>query len=200
MQMQSEAATDSGSQRPHVCPWWLGYFLVSPLRRLVENPEKLLGPHVQPGMQVLEVGCGMGFFTLPLARLAGPQGRIVCVDLQPRMLSALARRARRAGLTDRIEMRQCDAESLGLADRAGTFDLAVLIYVLHEIPDKAGALRDVRAALKPEGRVLFIEPTGHVKPAAFEAELEMATAAGLAVERRLTQRRQFGAVLRVATR
>ena len=198
--MESGAVAETEQQRARVCPWWLGYFLVSPLRRLVENPEKTLGPHVQSGMQVLEVGCGMGFFTLPLARLTGPQGRVLCVDLQPRMLAALARRAQRAGLTDRIELRQCGARSLGLADRAGAFDLAVLIYVLHEIPDKAGALRDVRAALKPEGRVLFIEPKGHVKPAAFEAELELAAAAGLVLERRLSQRRQYGAVLRAPAR
>ena len=63
------------SQR--VCPWWLGYLLASPLRRLMQDPVKVLAPYVREGMIVLEPGPGMGFFTLELARLVGPSGRIV---------------------------------------------------------------------------------------------------------------------------
>ena len=179
----------------HVCPWWLGYALVSPLRRLVENPERTLGPHVQPGMRALEVGCGMGFFTLPLARLVGERGRVISLDVQPRMLAALARRARRAGLEERIETRLCGAESLGLAGDDGTIDLAVLIHVLHEMPDAATALGEVRAALAPAGRVLLIEPPGHVSRADFERQIQ-AAGVGLAVERRLDRR--LAVVLRLA--
>ena len=62
-----------------VCPWWLGYVLASPLRRLFLDPVKLLSPYVQAGMTVLEPGPGMGFFTLELARLVGPAGRVVAV-------------------------------------------------------------------------------------------------------------------------
>jgi SAM-dependent methyltransferase len=179
-------STNGGSHR--VCPWWLGYALVAPLRRLAEHPERTLGPHVRPGMKVLEPGCGMGFFTLPLARLVGESGRVVSLDIQPRMLAALARRARRAGLERRIEMRLCAAESLGLAGDAGTIDLAVLIHVLHELPDAASALAEIRGALAPAGRVLLIEPPGHVSRADFERQIQVASAVGLAVEQRLDRR------------
>ncbi len=64
----------------HVCPWWLGYWLASPLRRLTVNPDAVVSPFVRPGMLVLEPGPGMGFFTLPLARLVGPKGRVVALD------------------------------------------------------------------------------------------------------------------------
>jgi ubiquinone/menaquinone biosynthesis C-methylase UbiE len=59
----------------HVCPWWIGYLLASPLRRLVQKPEVILRPFLSNGMRVLEVGPGMGFFTLPMARMVGSAGR-----------------------------------------------------------------------------------------------------------------------------
>ena len=64
---------------------------------------------------VVDVGCAMGYFTLPLAGLVGPTGRVIAVDLQARMLRALDRRARRAGLSEPIETRRCGADSLELA-------------------------------------------------------------------------------------
>jgi len=197
-------AIAGGSQRAdtkhhHVCPWWLGYFLVSPLRRLIERPERLLAPYVRPGMAVLEIGCGMGFFTLPVARMVGDAGRVLCVDVQPRMLAALGRRARRAGLSQRIQTRHCAAESLGLAEHAGGFDLALLIHVLHELPNAATALAEVRAALKPQGQLVLIEPPGHVSLSDFESQLEAARGAGLAIASRWPQTRHHAALLRCAT-
>jgi SAM-dependent methyltransferase len=165
----------------HVCPWWVGYLLLSPLRRLVENPERLVGDLVQEGMTVLEPGCGMGFLTLPLARMVGPGGRVVVVDIQAKMLRALERRARRAGLLERIERRLSDGDGLGLGDLAGTMDSAVALHVVHEVPDPARFFREVHAALKPGGRLLFREPKGHVKADDFEASLAAARAAGFEV-------------------
>jgi SAM-dependent methyltransferase len=181
--------------RHHVCPWWLGYGLLLPVRRLLENPERILAPHVRPGDRVLEVGCGMGYFTLPLARMVGEKGRVVCLDIQPRMLAALERRARGAGLQQRIETRLCAPEAMGLAEQADTFDLAVLIHVLHELPDARAALVAIRTALAPGGRVLLIEPPGHVSAADFERQIETASAVGLAEESRLS-RRSHGVLLR----
>jgi predicted methyltransferase len=58
-----------------VCPWWIGYLLLSPLRRLGQDPAKILAPYVREGMTVFEPGAGMGYFTLELARRVGPSGR-----------------------------------------------------------------------------------------------------------------------------
>ena len=121
---------------PHrVCPWWLGYLLASPLRRLIQNPAKVLGPYVREGMTVLEPGPGMGFFTLELARLVGPTGRVLAVDIQPRMLASLRRRAARAGLADRVDIRVVPSDTLGLADMAGSVDFTSAIAVVHELPN-----------------------------------------------------------------
>lgn len=75
-----------------VCPFWMGYLLLCPFRRIGQNPGKILAPYVTNGATVLEVGPGMGFFTLPVAKMAGPNGKVVCVDLQEEMLAMLASR------------------------------------------------------------------------------------------------------------
>lgn len=161
-----------------VCPWWLGPLLANPLRRLVQDPARILGPLLREGMTVLEPGPGMGFFTLEVARRVGPRGRVVAVDLQPEMLAGLRRRAARAGLEDRIETRSARRESLGVADLAGQVDLALALLVVHELPDPGRFFAELRAVLAPTGKVLVVEPRGHVAPASFEASLAAAARAG----------------------
>src|SRR5512133_1237774 len=119
-----------------VCPWWIGYFLVSPIRKLVQDPAGILVPFVREGMTVLEPGPGMGFFTLEAARRVGERGRVVAVDLQPRMLAGLRRRAARAGLDTRIETREARADSLGVQDLAGKVDVCLALLMVHELPDQ----------------------------------------------------------------
>ncbi len=184
----------------HVCPWWLGPILVSPLRRIFESPERILAPHVSPGMTVLEPGCGMGYFTLPMARLVGAGGRVICVDLQPRMIDGLRRRAGRAGLLDRLETSVCTPGDLGLARWNGRVDLAVAIHTVHEVGDKGAFLRQVAAALRPGGSLLLLEPRGHVGREAFEATLATARGAGLVERDRPAVRRKLAAVLVKADR
>jgi ubiquinone/menaquinone biosynthesis C-methylase UbiE len=179
----------------HVCPVWLGYVLVSPLRRLWQRPDQILAPFVGDGLLVLEPGCGMGFFTLDLARMVGPNGRVVAVDLQERMLAGLRRRARRAGLLDRIETRLAGSDCLGVADLAGRVDVAFALHVVHEVPDVAGFFAEMAVALKPEGSLLFVEPRGHVSKDAFAASLAMAEKAGLRVVDRPHIRRDPAALL-----
>jgi len=125
----------------HVCPWWLGYLLACPLRRWVADPAKILAPYVREGMTVLEPGPGMGFFTLPLARMVGATGRVVAVDIQPRALDALRRRARKAGLLERVEIRLSQSDSLGLGDLANQVDFALAFAVVHEMPSAAPSAR-----------------------------------------------------------
>ena len=63
-----------------VCPVWVGYFLTSPIRKLFQNPQKILSPYVENGMKVLDIGCG--FFSLPLAQMVGSKGKAISVDVQ----------------------------------------------------------------------------------------------------------------------
>jgi SAM-dependent methyltransferase len=192
---EAPRALAAKGRAPHVCPWWLGYFLVSPLRRLIEPPEQLLVAHVRPGMRVLDLGSGMGYFSLPAARLAGPEGGVLCLDVQRRMLSALERRARRAGLGDRIETRLVSNGDLGLGHSPATIDVGLALYVLHEIPDLGSTFRQLSKALKPGASLVVVEPRGHVKEASFLAELGQAEQAGYAIERLPRTRRTLAALL-----
>jgi ubiquinone/menaquinone biosynthesis C-methylase UbiE len=164
----------------HVCPPIIGYWLLNPLRKLLENPKKMLGPFVQEGMTVLEPGPAMGFFTLPLARMVGPKGKVVVVEVQQKMLDVLQKRARKKDLLDRIDSRLVKNGDMGLSDLAGQVDFAAAIHVVHEVPDASAFLKDIFATLKPGGRLLIIEPKGHVKPEAFAETLDIAKRAGFA--------------------
>lgn len=165
-----------------VCPLWVGYFLLNPLRKLFENPNKILGPLVRPGMTVLEPGCAMGFFTLPLAHMVGPHGQVVAVDLQPKMLSVLRRRAEKAGLLDRIDLRLVESGTLGLKDLVGKVDLVAALHVVHEVPAQTAFFSEVRETLKLEGKLLIVEPRGHVSRMQFEETVVAAEKAGFRVE------------------
>lgn len=164
-----------------VCPVWMGYLLASPIRRLFENPKKMVGSHVEEGMNVLDVGCAMGFFSLPMAGMVGNTGRVVCVDLQERMLEGLKKRAGKEGLSDRIEACRCSEDGLGLDEWSGRIDFALMIAVMHEIPDQLRLLTEVKGLLKPDGRVLIAEPKGHVTAEDFEETLGVVEKAGFAV-------------------
>ena len=162
-----------------VCPWWLGYFLASPIRKLRQHPEQILNPYIKPGLTALDIGCGMGYFTIPMAELTGETGKVVAVDLQPKMISSLIRRAQKAGVDNRIETRICPNDSLGLDDLSGKVDFALTFAVLHEFLSIPQALAQVAKALKPGGMLYIAEPMGHVDKPAFDKTIAAAKACGL---------------------
>jgi ubiquinone/menaquinone biosynthesis C-methylase UbiE len=163
-----------------VFPWWAGYLLLFPARRLLQDPRKILGPYVSEGMTVLEPGPAMGFFTLELARLVGPAGRVIAVDIQPRMLKTLVRRARRARLADRIEIRLATAERLHLEGLEGKVDFCFACAMVHEVDDQDGFFREIFQSLKVGGRLLVTEPVGHVPRSDFEATVAIIEKTGFA--------------------
>lgn len=178
-----------------VCPWWLGYFLASPLRRFLENPVTVLKPYVCEGMTVLEPGPGMGFFTLELARLVGPSGRIIAVDVQEKMLNGLKRRARRANLLDRIDARLVPANSMQIDDLAGKVDFTLAYAMVHEMPAPGPFFAEVASASRSGARMLVVEPSGHVSPRDFDEEITRAKAAGFKLLERPKFSRRHAAVL-----
>lgn len=174
-QENSNTATET---KPHCCPWWMQYLLISPIRQLLEPVKKLVSPYVTSGMTVVDPGCGFGYVSLALAQMVGSSGQVVSVDVQPQAIDRLKRRAQKAKLTDRIDARVCDSHHLKLEDYEGRVDLLTVIHTLHEFEDLPVFLEQAKLLLKPTGRMLIVEPPGHVKPEQFEAELQSCLAAG----------------------
>jgi SAM-dependent methyltransferase len=158
-----------------VCPWWLCYSFDNPLRRLIHDPERILNPHVTTGMTAVDIGCGMGYFTLGMANLVGPGGKVIAVDLQEKMLATLGRRAHKAGLADRIVPHRCRPDLLGVEEPA---DFVLAFWMAHEVRDKPRFFAQISAFLKPGGRLLLVEPKFHVTRRGFGRTVEVCRAAG----------------------
>ncbi len=143
--------------------WRYAYFCPSWLVPLLENPyvEAVAGSAllvrraaVCTGMQVLDAGCGPGRITLPAAEAVGASGRVVAIDIQPRMLEKLEGRLRDRDITNVETVRA------GLGDGklpANKFDVAFLVTVLGEVPDKSAALREIHRSLRPGGVLSITE-------------------------------------------
>ena len=129
------------------------------------------------------------------ARAVGPKGRVVAVDLQLKMLHGLARRAERAGLAGRIELRLAQVNRLGVDDLDGQVDLMPAVFVVHEMADQEAFFADAHRLLRPGGRLLIVEPRGHVKRHEFERSVALAEAAGFVREPGSPFGRSHGAVL-----
>ena len=162
-----------------VCPWWLGYFLAHPWRKRYQDPTDILSPHIELGMTVADIGSGMGFFSLEMARMVGDEGRVICVDLQPRMLNSLLKRARKAGVNNRIEERLCSDISLDMEDLKESVDFVLAFAVLHEVPDQKQLFTELFSIMKPGGRLLLAEPAGHIPVTEFQVTVDTASEAGL---------------------
>ena len=107
----------------------------------------LLQVGVGSGMSVLDFGCGPGGFSLAAARLVGPRGRVVAVDIHPLAIRRVERAARRRGL-GHLQVIHGDAMP---QVPSGSVDVTLLFDVLHEIEDPATTLAEIRRVLKQDG-------------------------------------------------
>jgi ubiquinone/menaquinone biosynthesis C-methylase UbiE len=175
--MASELMTEApGRTRQSVCPAEDAGWLSTPFRRLVTNPRRILGDLVSTGDTVVDLGCGPGFFTLPLAEMVGDEGSVIAVDLQQAMLDKLGVRAEREGLASRIHLHRCEAGTLGLDGEPADFALA--FWMVHEVPDQWRFFQQTHDLLRSGARLLLVEPMGHVVKAAFAQTLSASEAAG----------------------
>jgi ubiquinone/menaquinone biosynthesis C-methylase UbiE len=152
---------------------------------LIHNPEKILGQYIFRGQTVMDIGCGLGLFSLSMARLVGEEGRVIAVDFQEKMLRVLEKRARKAGLMSRIFLHQSRRDGLHVT---GTVDFALAFWMVHEVPDRKSLFSEIAGLLEPGGRFLLAEPKVHVGGQDFRRILGEASAEGLKPLERLPVR------------
>lgn len=163
-------------RKNRVCPVEIADGLDNKFRRLIQNPRKMLKPYIKAGMTILDLGCGPGFFTIDMARMAGSSGRVIAADLQEGMLRKVEAKIKGTELENRITLHQCEADKIGVT---GEVDFVLLIYMVHEVPDIDALFKEIASILKPQGQVLLIEPPFHVSKTEFEDTLTKARKAGL---------------------
>lgn len=138
--------------QPYPLPHQMAGLLDNSLRRQYMDPGEVLGMYgVMAGTRVLDLGCGVGVFTVELARMVGETGMVHAVDIQNPMLARTQARVAGAGVYGQVQLHHCGAYDLPLPD--DSIDLAVAISTLGEIPDKPAALSELRRVLRAGGRL-----------------------------------------------
>ncbi len=158
-----------------VCPVERAGRLDNPMRRLLQNPRKIVAPYIENGMTVLDVGCGPGFFSVDMAQMVGPSGRVIASDLQQGMLQKVRDKIKGTPLEERIILHKCERNSIDLAQPV---DFILLFYMVHEVVDKKAFFHEIGTILKPNGRILMVEPPFHVSKSAFNKSVAIAKNVG----------------------
>jgi len=163
-------------KNPSACPYGQRFWVEAPHPIITrERLRSVLGP--EPGERILEIGPGVGYYTLDMAEWVGPEGKVEIFDLQQEFLDHTVERAAERGLANVIPT-QGDATALPYED--DSMDAVVLTAVLGEIPDPVAALRQIHRVLKPTGRLIVGELFGDPHFTTQSALKRQAGEAGLA--------------------
>ena len=136
-------------------PQFMANAIDNPLRRKIQPPDATAIRHgIEPGMTVLEIGPGNGTYTLATAQRVGIRGKVVTVDIEPKMIERVNHKIQAEGITN-IEARLADVYDLPFDD--GSFDIVYMIAVIGEIPDPERALGEFHRVLSPSGMLVFSE-------------------------------------------
>ncbi len=126
----------------------------NPLARATRSEQVVRQLAPRPGARVMDIGCGPGRVTIPLARAVGPGGEVIALDVQAAMLAKVAEKAKTEHIAN-IRLMQSDVRSARIDD--GSLDAAVMVTALGEIPEPTKVLPLISSALKPGGRLLVAE-------------------------------------------
>jgi ubiquinone/menaquinone biosynthesis C-methylase UbiE len=149
-------------------------WLVRETRERQEQPEAMLDAlKIAPGSTVADVGAGVGYMSLRIARRVGPEGLVLATDIQPQMIRMLSDNIRAAGVKN-VRAIRCTPTETGLP--MGRVDLVMMVDVYHECPDPEVTLQGLREALKPGGRLVLVEFRGEDPDVPIMPEHKMAVA------------------------
>lgn len=178
-----------GREIAGVMGWQGAQWLERESRAREERPQLLLRElALAPGMTVADIGAGTGYYTWQLAQQVGAGGRVYAVDVQPQMIGMLNSQMAKRGVRNVVSVLGTET-SVKLPP--ASVDLAIMVDVYHELAYPAEVLDSIVGALKPGGRVVFVEyraedPAVAIKPLHKMSKQQIrreATAHGLKWER-----------------
>ena len=165
-------------EQKHVCPAGMAGGLDSSIRKLLQNPQKILKPFIKEGMTVLDVGCGPGFFSVEIAKLLNGSGKVIAADVQEDMLNIIRKKITGTALEQRIELHQSNYDSIGVTEKV---DFVLAFWMVHEVQNQKQFLEELTSILKPNGLMLIIEPKIHVPKKAFGTMVDMLKERGFTI-------------------
>ena len=138
-----------------VMGWQGAAWLERDKREREERTDLLLDAlALQPGMVVADIGAGTGYLSRRMAPLVVPGGKIIALDLQPEMVNMLQAAVNRSGLKQ-IEVIQSSVDNIKLPKNS--IDMAIMVDVYHELAYPYEVMASILQALKPRGRLVFVE-------------------------------------------
>jgi ubiquinone/menaquinone biosynthesis C-methylase UbiE len=159
----------------HVCPWYCCFTFDNIFRKGFQNPYKILSGYLKAGDTVLDVGPGQGFFSIPMAKMVGENGRVIAIDIQKKMLDILERRAQKENVADRILLKLVSVTNYGINSEV---DFALAFWMVHEVPDKKALLQSIYDSMKHGKQFLVAEPYLHVTNRMMEETVKTALDVG----------------------
>jgi FkbM family methyltransferase len=159
----------------HVCPWYCCFTFDNIFRKGFQNPYKILSGYLKAGDTVLDVGPGQGFFSIPMAKMVGENGRVIAIDIQKKMLDILEHRAQKENVADRILFKLVSVTNYGINSEV---DFALAFWMVHEVPDKKALLQSIYDSMKHGKQFLVAEPYLHVTNRMMEETVKTAQGVG----------------------
>jgi ubiquinone/menaquinone biosynthesis C-methylase UbiE len=166
------------NKQNHTCPAELAGGLDNSIRRLVQNPQKIMKPYIKDGMTILDVGCGPGYFSVAMAELLNGSGKVISADIQDGMLEKIRRKINGTALAQRIELHKSDPERIGVIEKV---DFVLAFWMAHEVRNQKQFFEELKSILKPNGLIFIIEPKIHVVKKAFNTMLDMLKESGFTI-------------------
>ena len=165
------------AREDHTCPWWLCFTFDNPARGLLQNPFKILSSYINPGDTVLDIGPGMGYFTFPMSKMTGPEGKVVALDIQEGMLKRLEKKVLK-NKTENVRVKLYDGNRFALEEK---FNFILLFWMYHEVNNKPAFINEIKSVMKPGARLLIAEPKIHVDKKRFNASIQHLIDAGFKI-------------------
>jgi len=151
-----------------ICPVERAGMLEHPLRKWITKPSEVIKPYISEGMTVLDLGCGPGIFTSEIAKQMKGNGKVIAADIQQGMLDILRNKISGKKIEQQIELHKCNEQCIGIKEQV---DFILAFYMIHEVVYQKTLFEELSTIIKPNGKMLIVEPKFHVTKKKFNKML-----------------------------